>query len=372
MDTAPYLPAQLDLYFEQLLLQGLFNYSLASSDAHEHVNLKAGYLLKAIEKILQARLLREHWSFLLQRPTRHSLEDLLLKKAPTLGAEQICQRLHQLCPKQFPLKYRARIGRVIKHTRCLLAGTCAQKMPQGDYPERDLLRAKMREERKACAIHSTTLQRDLVSCWRMLRDLMQYKWTQYFAAYTTHFDRLEANIQPLRQQLANHAWLKHLKQKSKQPRHWLILRKCAACGHKSYILNTIFDSLIIQFESFCSCCDYVSDIISCENCENLTEADVPCRICAHSQSADQCFDPRKCMEASPTTPYCPGCDNNNLQALQRPGHYYCPDCHFKFNSHDYVKCRFCLRYNYGLLDQDLSYLQGCNHCSGLHGYFMII
>jgi hypothetical protein len=307
----------------------------------------------AIELFLKARLMREHWSLLLDKPDQADKTDFFKGDAKTASSDQTIDRLRRIAQVTIPQGSRDIFSKIAKHRNKMVhfahAGETDVKTPSGQ----SIIAAEQCEGWLAL--------RTLLSDWPQFK-LFEKDISRISAKMEGHRTYLQSVFQAKTMELANH----------RQAGLRVIL--CPSCQFMALKVQAPNGALS---EASCVVCrHYGSEIkLSCQN-SNCTQviyftsyAGPPtvCPTCNQVLSKDNLRD---CLDTGVTITKdnyfdhvpinCPNCGGYHT-VVEHNDFYICTEC-FE-TGEDYEICGHCSEGQLGGVPKHSS-LVGCDFCDG--------
>jgi hypothetical protein len=309
-------------------------------------------LATAIELVLKARLVHEHWALVVNRPEKASLSTFQNGSFHSVGAEEAIERLRNIAGQVISREEEACFRELRDHRNKLI-----------HFYHEDYL-----ETPNAAAL--STIAAEQCRAWFFLRRLLEVRWVPIFDAYKKEIGRIQKLIEKNREYLDG----KYLALK---PDIEIDIKKgtkyesCAACGHLTSRLENRAEPLVA---SACAVCGRHNDFLNvpCPKCgadiriEELGEGE--CTKCGYKTTLTwlvEKYGPYKDPKEDPETGYCSYCENLEARSVIPLGDMLlCVSC---LEEHARIdQCEWCSAFVAG--DLEGSYLSGCVMCSGKMGW----
>ncbi len=308
----------------------------------------------AVEMLLKARLMKEHWSLLVSRPEQANLAKFMAGDFISVTLEDCRARIRDVAGED--------IGDDTYGSFRILANH-RNKMIHFFHPEMD-------SDEKARA----QIVAEHCRSWFHLHRLLT-RWNDYFQDYGDEIARADRAMKGHRKYLSTKfkalkAELDGAREAGEAP------KACSACGFKA----AIPDSLDDQIASLrCLVCDHVEVQVELE-CPHCGEQVVmtgegygSCKACEGSIEPENVADALRDKAAEHTAikdgddswgPINCGTCENYHSVIRRGEKYFCSNC---FDTFDNVEqCGWCNELN--TADMEDSYWSGCNQCDGKAGW----
>lgn len=308
----------------------------------------------AVEMLLKARLMKEHWALIVSKPEQANLAKFIAGDFASVTLEDSRSRLRDVAGEDIGDDAHGSFRAMANHRN---------KMVHFFHPELD-------GDEKAKA----QIVAEHCRAWFHLHRLL-IRWNNYFRDFGKEVARANRAMKGHRKYLG--AKFKALKTELEAIRKaGKTLRSCSACAFKAAVPEDI-DSQISSLR--CMVCDHTETQVqmdcphcekpivianegfsSCEHCggriepENLFEA-LEDHDAAHmaARDGDASWEPANCGD----------CEGYHT-VVRREHHYFCTNC-FQVSSH-VESCGWCNESNTG--DMENSFWDGCEHCDGKAGW----
>ena len=308
----------------------------------------------AVEMLLKARLMKEHWSLIVSKPEQANLAKFMGGDFASVTMDEARARIRDIAGEDIADDAFNSFRALANHRN---------KMIHFFHPD---VEGDGQAKAQIVAEHCRS--------WFHLHRLLN-RWQPYFRDFRTEISRADRSMKGHRKYLS--AKFKALKSELDAARKADCKPKaCSACGFKSAIPEAV-DPLIssvrclvcdhteIQVEIDCPDCNQPVVVANegyatCEHCganiepEHLAEA-LTDHAAAHIAIADgdDRWEPANCGT----------CDGYHT-VVRRDDRYFCVNC---FDISDHIaQCDWCNEPNTG--DMEHSYSTGCSHCDGKVGW----
>ncbi|WP_156899584.1 hypothetical protein [Pleomorphomonas koreensis] len=308
----------------------------------------------AVELILKARLMREHWTLVVDRASDVSLGDFLSGQCKTITQADAIKRLNNACSENISKDAIAQFGKIAAHRNRMIhffhegiAKQADQALTEGIAKEQCL-------------------------CWFYLERLL--------SAWSDQFAEFDAKITGIRWRMKqNRAFLgvafDRLKSQIKADKKaGTIFQVCSGCGYEAAAVTELSD---ILFEKHCRVCGlgeaYVE--IPCPGECGATlhieanSGSYICKNCKHHVTSEELASALNTEYSSPTdveTPVnCALCSGYHT-VVQHHENFICTECLGTANSAP--TCEWCNERQIGGGDLEYSYHSGCEFCEGQAGW----
>lgn len=308
----------------------------------------------AVEMLLKARLMKEHWSLIVSRPEQANLAKFMAGDFTSVTLEEARARIRDVAGEDIGDEAYGSFRALANHRNKMV----------------HFFHAEMDGDDKAKA----QIVAEQCRSWFHLHRLLN-RWDSYFRDFGDEIARADRAMKAHRKYLS--AKFKALRTELDAARKvGSAPRACSACGFKAAVPDDLDD----QIASLrCMVCDHAETQVevdcphcgepvvianegyaACEHCgkqiepEHLADA-LTDHAAAHIAIADgdDSWEPANCG----------ACDGYHT-VVKRGDHYFCTSC---FDISDHVEqCGWCNEFNTG--DMEHSYSTGCSHCDGKVGW----
>jgi len=307
----------------------------------------------AVEMLLKARLMKEHWSLIVSKPEQASLTKFQGGDFTSVTLEESRQRLRDVAGEDIGDDAYGSFRALANHRNKMIHFFHADL--DGD--------AKAKERIVAEQCRSWFYLHGLLRRWRQFNDFGS-EVSRADRAMKKHRSYLRAKFNALK--LALDAEVKA----------GMTLRRCRVCGFKA----AAADALDEQIETLrCHVCDHGETQVEfgCPHCSEsiliASEGHDTCEHCGKPIEPDDLVDALtdpaevhiaiKDGDDSAAPANCGFCDGYHT-VISRGGKYFCASC---FDISDRLgQCQWCNEYSTG--DIENSYSFGCGQCDGKVGY----
>lgn len=305
----------------------------------------------AVEMLLKARLMKEHWSLIVFKPEQANLAKFMAGDFISVTLEDCRGRIHDVAGEDIGDDAYASFRALANHRNKMV----------------HFFHNGLENDEKAKA----QIVAEHCRSWFHLHRLLN-RWNGYFHDFATEIAHADRAMKGHRKYLA--AKFKALKSELDAARKaGNAPKSCSACGFKAAIPDAL-DNQIASLR--CLVCDHIETQVEleCPHCGEptviATEGYATCEHC------DKHIEPEHLVDALTqdvvgTKDYfetglpanCGTCEGYHT-VVERGGHYFCTNC-FGI-SDDIEQCQWCNEYNTG--DMEHSYSVGCSHCDGKVGW----
>lgn len=337
-----------DVFFDSLVRNAIDFLQMSVKELEKQPKYSVIHFAMSVELFLKARLLREHWSLVVSKIEKASLQAFRNGEFVSVTMDECLQRLGNIANDSL-LTHEQECFRAIRDHR--------NKLVHFFHPEyqspvnKKLLPQIVSEQLKA---------------WFYLHRLLTIKWADHFNQYSKQITRLQKMLRRNQQFLA--AKFKALDPEIKEARkQGQKFGHCVICGYESGRIKSIFDPL---FTRQCLVCDWSSNFlqIPCPKCgkDILIESGEfgMCENCESTIGFDDLmekFGPNDPPDEESSIAYCSFCENYKASVIPFGNEsHLCLNC---FELHDDVgSCGWCGSLITG--DTDGTSIGGCFQCGG--------
>ena len=307
----------------------------------------------AVEMLLKARLMKEHWSLIVSRPEQASLQKFMTGNFASASLEDCRARIRDISGENIDDAAFSSFRAMANHRNKMV------------HFFHDGLESDEKVKEQIVAEHCRS--------WFHLHRLLK-QWGGYFHAYGKEIGRADRAMKQHRQYLKTKFKeldrdLKEIKNKGRK------LGTCSVCKFKAAISDAL-DGKIASLR--CLVCDYAEtqvalecpkcgkyidvgavDIAACKHCgEVITPV-----VLRNSLMDDLKHIDIKCGADFRRVANCATCDGHET-VVKRANGYFCTNC-FEISS-GVEQCQWCHEYNTGSMDNSFAF--GCNFCGGRVGW----
>lgn len=308
----------------------------------------------AVELLLKARLMHEHWTLVAERASDVTLDNFLSGECKTVTQADAIKRLNGACGENIPKDAIAQFARIAAHRNQMIhffheAGTAkaGQAMIEGIVKEQCL-------------------------SWYYLERLLS-EWADQFEEFDTRIATVRWRMKQNRAFLS--VAFDRLKPKIEADKKaGTAFQVCSGCGYEAAAVTDLSD---ILFEKHCRVCGlgeaYVE--IPCPGeCGKTLHIEAgsgayTCEECGHTVTADELADVLNTEYSDPTdfeTPMnCAMCSGYHT-VVQHHDTFICTEC--LATSDSAPLCEWCNERQIGGGDLEYSYHSGCEFCDGQAGW----
>lgn len=324
-----------------------------------HPKYSVIHFYSAIELIVKARLLKEHWSLIVAKPENADRARFLSGDFQSIGLNEASDRLAKIADD----------GLSGDEIKCFdgLRRERNQMVHFAHTAQRNNEAASL-EMQRVIAEHAKG--------WLHLRRLLAGRWNSHFAAHTGQINSLDQEMKQQTKSLEPKFILltDDLEHATSQGEHFV---SCPSCNFKSF--EGQHPASI--GEGNCWTCglsaSFLSVACSSPNCTvdlTLLGSYDSCTICGHSYTPEEVrsalssaalLAQRSPFEVDePVSASCGDCGDFETVIELKNGSWFCSNC-FEFSEH-VGQCEWCTGYSTRVPEH--SYLVGCSQCEGRAGH----
>ncbi len=336
------------------LTQSAFDFLVrATREIEASTKYSVIHFATAVELLLKARLMNEHWTLVVERSSDADLNKFLSGACRTVSSIEAVQRLEKICHQHIPKNAVTQFKRLSDHRNQIIHffhdATDGQATPG----------------------HLEKIVAEQFRCWFHLERLLS-NWSDQFRDYTTNISHVGRLMQRNRTFLD--IAFKELKPEiDKAKRGGAIFCTCSGCGHEASELKDISTEL---FKQTCWVCKLPETFlkIECPHCQKLVrlEGDYaesrPCPHCENDITASDLHDILDHGDSDPTygtSINCALCTTHDSVVLHENTHI----CTYCLGIEDSVSgCEWCNEAQMGGGDLEASFYYGCEFCEGRAGW----
>lgn len=313
---------------------------LATAPKYSVVHFASG-----VEILLKARLMREHWSLIIERSENADARKFTSGDFKSVGAEQAIHRLAQIAGDRLDDAEKAAILAVQKHRNRVL------------HHFHDGLSKKASEERVA------EIAAEQSRMWYYLERLLTGRWNHFFRSYKRRISSIDKAFK------RNRSYLRGKFQAIEASLDEKRCSDCSTCGFPAR--ESGLEGLVTR--SSCHVCGATDTSLQvcCTACNESTEFDDPsgsvCFHCDHKITLAELLSPGGAFDSGNDTDcgaaYCMVCEYfGEMTVIPAGDGYLCVSCHSTF--HDIDSCGYCSEAIAGSPGSVETYLYGCLLCDG--------
>ena len=324
------------------------------AEIKDHPKYSVIHFATAVELLLKARLMREHWTLVAERTSEVTLEDFLSGKCKTVTQGDAIKRLNNACGENISKDAVAQFTKIAAHRNQMIhffheagASEAGQPLIEGIVKEQCL-------------------------GWYYLERLL-FDWREQFEDFEARISTVRWRMNQNRSFMSV-AFDRRKPQIEADKKTGIKFENCSGCGYCSSAITEVSEAL---FEKRCRVCGlgeaYVEVECPGECGKNLRiEADTgsrTCEECGHNVTADELADILSTEYSDPTdfnTPInCASCSGYHT-VVQHHEVFICTECLSIDDSAP--QCGWCNERQIGGGDLEYSYHLGCEFCDGQAGW----
>lgn len=312
----------------------------------------------AIELFLKAKLLKEHWSLLLEKPDQADKTSFRLGECITVSADKAIDRLRRVASIELPQKFREIFKNISNHRNKMIHFAHA-----GVTANADQSAAAMIAEEQCAG-------------WYALRSLLR-QWPE-FKKFEDEIWRIGRTMERHRAYLL-HVFDSHAGELANHRKAGLPIRACPVCSFESVLVDAPCEGVA---DASCVVCWYTGCEIyfecpneECNEMITFSSYDGAPKKCIHCNQIIGRADLVKALDTgSPITPdnyfdvvpiNCPECSGYHT-VVEHGDQYICTQCFTR--SDDMGVCGYCGEGQLGGVPE-FSSLVGCEACPGSKDYY---
>lgn len=341
---------------QKRLTESAFDFlEMSVSEIKDRPKYSVIHFATAIELLLKSRLMREHWTLIVERPSDAKLEWFLQGKCKTVGPLEAIKRLNDVCGENISKDAIAQIERISSHRNRMI-----HFFHEGVSPKAD---QKLVEE----------VAKEQCACWFYFERILS-EWKAQFKPFESEIWRISSKMKRNRDYLAV-AFERLLPKIETDKIAGHKFEYCAGCGFEAAQLIELSDMLIEPHCRVCGLADVFVEFRCPSECGGTVrissdpEASRTCKVCGHevtqqdlSDALDtECMDPTDYHDAM----NCAFCGSHNT-VVKHYDYYVCTDC--LESSDEIAGCAWCSELQIGGGDLKWSYQTGCDFCDGYAGW----
>ena len=336
------------------LMRSAFDFlSRAIDDFDSDLKFSIINFATAIELLLKARLMNEHWTLVVDRTSEADMDAFLDGKARTVTPREAVRRLEKVCRDPIGQDAAASFEVISQHRNRMIHFFHEAATPEARNADKEQVAAEQ------CV------------CWFYLEQL--------FARWTDQVADFEQQIAGIRWKMRRNARFLAVKFERLAPEieaakaAGAAFAECAGCGHEAAKIEELSDQLA---EHHCQVCGLFETrlIIACPACEAAMPIDHDyaetriCTACNNVTTASELADIldteyRDPMEHTPIN--CAHCTSPDSVVLHGE-RYICSIC--LEMDETIAGCEWCNECQMGGGDLEMSFETGCEFCDGRAGW----
>lgn len=308
----------------------------------------------AVELLLKARLMHEHWSLVVERVSEADLDSFLSGKCKTVGPSEAIKRLRKVCGQNIPKDATEQFDKIGAHRNRMI-----HFFHEADSDEAEP--ALVEEVVKEQCLSWFHLER-LLEQWKdqftpFEQQIRQTRWLmrQNRSYLSVAFERINPAI----------------KEDEKNGR---VFRACSGCGYEAAEVDEVSGILFEQTCRVCGLTEACAEIDCPAECGSKIHIEADhgsfrtCLSCGHEVTLDELRDILDTEHVDPRDYVgmnCALCASLGSVVLHHEI-YVCTEC--LSTSHEIATCEWCNEMQMGGGDLEYSYYSGCEFCDGRAGW----
>lgn len=320
-----------------------------------HPKYSVIHFATAVELILKARLMREHWTLVVERTSDVSVEDFMSGKAKTVTQVDAIKRLKNACGENIPQDAVTQFGKIAAHRNRMIHFFHEAGKKKAD----DALTEEIVKELCLCWFHLERLLSDWDDQFDEFEDeiaTVTWQMKQLRTYLQVAFDRLKPEIDAAKK--AGTAF-----------------KTCSGCGFDAAAVTEVSD---VFFEQQCKVCGLGEAYIEmpCPNeCGEILHIDghnvsgIACEECGCEVTPEDLADALDTEFSDPSEfePQINCAQCSSLGSVVQHGEtFVCTECLYSEDSAP--QCDWCNERQIGGGDLEFSYHTGCEFCEGQAGW----
>lgn len=307
----------------------------------------------AIELLLKARLMNEHWTLVVDRSSEADIDAFLEGKARTVTPREAVRRLEKVCRDPIGQDAATAFDVVSKHRNRMIHFFHEAATPEARNADKEQVAAEQ------CV------------CWYYLEQLF-VRWADQVAEY-------DQQIAGLRWKMRRNSRFLAMKFERLGPEieaaqaAGVDFADCAGCGHAAAKMETLSDALA---EQHCQVCGLFQTRleIACPACETVMQIEHDyaqnrtCAACQNQITASELADILDTEHQDPIdhiSTNCAHCTSPDSVVFHAE-RYICSVC---LEMNDTIAgCGWCNELQMGGGDLEMSFVTGCEFCDGQEGW----
>lgn len=314
----------------------------------------------AVELFLKSRLMREHWSLLIEKTDSADRNQFFQGSSKTINPDTAVQRLAKIAGDPVPEDARKAFQAIAKHRNRMV------HFVHGGF--------KRETQKDQAELEQVVAEQ--CHAWRQLQVLLEKNWASFFEDFKTDIASIEQKMQRHREYLKAKFDSKS-KEIEEHQKSYGSVRFCRSCGFDS-VLVSLIDGAISS--ASCVVCWFSGSVVSLE-CATYK---------CHQKIEFDSFEgpPEHCLSCSaPIAAWVPEALNTG-EAITKDNYFdhvdmscaFCGGYHSVVEHFDGFTCTKCFEYsttmeicgwcNEGQLGgvSEISYVTGCEFCEGKIGW----
>ena len=299
----------------------------------------------AIELLLKARLMCEHWSLVVDRISQASREAFLSGKCKTVGLDEAIRRLKKICNQSIPEEAADQFIQLAAH-RNRLVHFFHEAGVKGAKP--DLVEEIVKEQ---------------CNCWFYMDRLLD-TWKDEFVRFDQEIAQMRWRMKANRSFLAV-AFERFKPELAKDRNAGTVLRPCRSCGYEASRVHKLSNLLFTASCLVCSLSDTFVEVSCPAKCgatiqiASDLDSNRACEQCGHDVTASELYEIMD-TDRSYRSINCAFCSSNE-SVVPHGSTYVCTKC---VSCGDVAECEWCNELQLGDDDLEFSGMTGCEFCDG--------
>ena len=340
---------------KQRISESAFDFLGRSIDEiQKHPKYSVVHFATAIELLLKARLMHEHWSLVVEKVSESDLESFLSGKCRTVGPAEAIKRLGKVCNENIPKDAAAQFEKIAAHRNRMVHF----------FHEASSEKAE------------PTLVEDIVKeqclCWFHLERLLD-QWKDQFARYEQEIQRTRYSMRRNRSYLLV-IFERHKSKIEEDKKSGATFHVCSGCGYEAAEVDELSEVLFEQTCRVCGLSEAYAEVDCPNECDSKIHIEADhgsariCLNCGYKVTGD---DLEKILDTEYADPgeyipmNCALCLSLG-SVVQHHEIYVCTEC---LSTRDEIAgCEWCNELQMGGGDLEHSYHGGCEFCEGQAGW----
>lgn len=344
--------------FDRLVENGLDFLAKAISELENSPKYSVIHFYAAVELLLKARLMSEHWSLVVTKRQEPDWKKFITGDFQSASLDETASKLDKVINSPLSNVELETFRDVARHRNKMVHFFHeSQSTEEGNELTQNIVKQQLK-------------------AWHFLHQLLITKWSDVFVNWNQQISDIDATLRKL------HAFLQIIFENLEDEIENLkntgrLFEECPSCGFES---QQHFDEENVIYEAKCLVCGLAEKClrIECTNCENIVtfknEGFAKCESCEKSLEpedvANALIDSASAHIAAKDgddtwgVGNCSDCDSYHTVVRTEKDDWICSCCFGEFESMEY--CEWCNEPNTG--DMEHSYATGCNVCEGMAGW----
>ena len=341
---------------KQKLSESAFDFLERSvKEIEEHPKYSVIHFATAVELILKARLMDEHWSLVVDRFSKADQKIFLRGDCRSVGLTEAIKRLRSDCKQNIPHDAAAQFQKLSAHRNRMI----------------HFFHEAGSEEAPTYLV--VEIAKEQYKCWYYLKNLIK-QWRDQFDAFDHHINRINSVLRS-NQSFLSDAFDLLKPEIEEDRRNGMTFHSCLGCGYEAVGVNVLSSVL---YEQSCRCCGLIEEWYAEIKCPVLCGSTVriaaeyggdrTCPKCDYELTPSdldealntECIDPTD----FDTVMNCALCRTSG-SVVQHHKIYVCTEC--LANSSETAGCDWCGGMQMGGDDIEGSFYFGCEFCDGKVG-----